>query len=123
MKRPGFWVLFVLVSLGAAGVGVRYFPQAFPIVALDITMNRDQALAAATEGEAAQRQGRPRLADRKFAFALGLLTDRNAAGKLAEVCTMYADVLRARGDDDRAFSFMRMAAGRDFTRLRALLHK
>ncbi|TMF12675.1 MAG: tetratricopeptide repeat protein [Chloroflexi bacterium] len=82
-----------------------------------------QALAAATEGGAAQRQGRPRLADRKFSFALRLLTDRNAAGKLAEVCAMYADVLRARGDDDRAFAFMRMAAGRDFNRLRTLLRK
>ena len=36
---------------------------------------------------------------------------------------MYADVLRARGDDDRAFAFMRMAAGRDFNRLRTLLRK
>jgi len=36
---------------------------------------------------------------------------------------MYADVLRARGEDDRAFSFMRMAAERDFTRLRTLLRK
>jgi tetratricopeptide (TPR) repeat protein len=82
-----------------------------------------QALAAATEGEAAQRRGQPRLADRKFSFALRLLTDRNAAGKLAEVCAMYADVLRSRGDDDRAFAFMRMAAGRDFNRLRTLLRK
>ncbi|MEP7304871.1 MAG: hypothetical protein ABJA98_05085 [Acidobacteriota bacterium] len=47
VKRPLFWVLFALVSLGAAGVGIRYFPQAFPIVALDISMNRDQALAEA----------------------------------------------------------------------------
>jgi len=80
-----------------------------------------QALAAATEGAAAQRQGQGRVADRKFAFALRLLTDRNAAGKLAEVCAMYAEILRARGDDDRAFAFMRMAAERDFTRLRILL--
>ena len=80
-----------------------------------------QALAAATEGAAAQRQGQGQVADRKFAFALRLLTDRNAAGKLAEVCAMYAELLRARGDDDRAFSFMRMAAERDFTRLRILL--
>jgi len=34
---------------------------------------------------------------------------------------MYAEILRARGDDDRAFAFMRMAAERDFTRLRILL--
>ena len=47
VNRPAFWILLTLVSLGAVGVGVRYFPQAFPIVALDITMNRDQALADA----------------------------------------------------------------------------
>jgi len=82
-----------------------------------------QALAAATEGKAAQGRGQARLADRKFSFALRLLTDRNAAGKLAEVCAMYADVLRRRGDDDRAFAFMRMAAERDFSRLRTLLRK
>jgi hypothetical protein len=45
--RPAFWILLAVTSLGAAGVGVRYFPQAFPIVALDITMNRDRALADA----------------------------------------------------------------------------
>ena len=82
-----------------------------------------QALAAATEGAAAERRGQGRVADRKFAFALRLLTDRNAAGKLSEVCTMYAEILRARGDDDRGFSLMRMAAERDFTKLRTFLRK
>jgi hypothetical protein len=33
---------------------------------------------------------------------------------------MYADVLRGRGQVDRAFSFMRMAAERDFGKLRTL---
>jgi tetratricopeptide (TPR) repeat protein len=81
------------------------------------------ALAAALEGEADERQGNARLADRHFAFALRLLKERNAAGKLAEVCAMYADVLRSRGDDDRAFLFMRMAAERDFSKLGARLRK
>ena len=80
-----------------------------------------QAQAAATEGLAAERQGRRMIANRKFALALRLLSERNAAGKLAEVCTMYANVLRRRGQDDRAFSFMRMAAERDFGKLRTLL--
>jgi hypothetical protein len=57
VKRPAFWVLLALVSIGAAGVGVRYFPQAFPIVALDITMNREQALAAARTLMARDRRG------------------------------------------------------------------
>jgi tetratricopeptide (TPR) repeat protein len=81
------------------------------------------ALAAALEGEAVERQGKASVADRHFAFALRLLKERNAAGKLAEVCAMYADVLRSRGEDDRAFSFMRMAAERDFSKLGARLRK
>jgi tetratricopeptide (TPR) repeat protein len=81
------------------------------------------ALAAALEGAAVERQGNASIADRHFAFALRLLKERNAAGKLAEVCAMYADVLRSRGEDDRAFSFMRMAAERDFSKLGARLRK
>ena len=81
------------------------------------------ALAAALEGEAVERQGNASIADRHFAFALRLLKERNAAGKLAEVCAMYADILRSRGEDDRAFSFMRMAAERDFSKLGARLRK
>src|SRR5207245_2000777 len=79
------------------------------------------ALAAAIEGVAAERRGHPIIANRQFTFALRLLTDRNAAGKLAEVCAMYAEILRARGDDDRAFAFMRMPAERHFTKLPILL--
>ena len=82
-----------------------------------------QALAAALEGQALDRQGHRTVANRQFAFALRLLHERKALGKLAEICMMYADVLRRRDQDDRAFSFMRMAAERDFTRLSALLRK
>jgi hypothetical protein len=51
------------------------------------------------------------------------LAGRNAAGKLAEVCSMYADVLRQRGQVDRAFAFMRMAAERDFASLPRLIRQ
>ncbi|MDO8793990.1 MAG: type II CAAX endopeptidase family protein [Vicinamibacterales bacterium] len=44
MKRPAFWILLAVASLAAAGAAWHYFPQAFSIVALDITMNRDAAL-------------------------------------------------------------------------------
>jgi tetratricopeptide (TPR) repeat protein len=80
-----------------------------------------QALAAATEGAAAERQGQRTIANRQFAFALRLLHERNAGAKLAEVCAMYADVLRERGEDDRAFAFMRMAAERNYGKLQPLL--
>jgi HTH-type transcriptional regulator, quorum sensing regulator NprR len=82
-----------------------------------------QALAAAIEGEVAERQGHRTIANRKFTFALRLLMERDAAGKMAEVCAMYADVLRSRGDNNRAFSFMRMAAERDFSKLPRLLRR
>ena len=80
-----------------------------------------QALSAAVEGAAAERLGHPVLADRRFRTAAKMLLDRQAAGKLTEVCAMYAEVLRRRGEQDRAFAVMRMAAERDFAKLPALL--
>jgi len=80
-----------------------------------------QAVAAAVEGAAADRLGRRRVANQRFTQALQILFDRSAAVELAEVCAMYADILRWRGQDDRAFAFMRMAAERDFGKLASLL--
>jgi tetratricopeptide (TPR) repeat protein len=80
-----------------------------------------QALSAAIEGAAAERLGHPVIADRRFRAATRMLLDREAGGKLSEVCAMYAEVLRHRGEQDRAFAIMRMAADRDFTKLPALL--
>src|SRR6188472_1728353 len=47
MRRPAVWIALAVLSAVAAAVGVRYFPVAFSILALDITMNRSQALDAA----------------------------------------------------------------------------
>jgi hypothetical protein len=47
VKRPAFWILLGVVSVAAAGAAWHFFPQAFSIVALDITMDREAALAAA----------------------------------------------------------------------------
>ena len=47
MKRPAFWIVLGLASIAAAGAAWHFFPQAFSIVALDITMDREAALAAA----------------------------------------------------------------------------
>lgn len=82
-----------------------------------------QAYAMGIEAQAADRLGRQALADRKFRTAMRMLVERNAAGKLAEVCAIYAEVLRARGQGDRAFAFMRMAAERDFVKLAARLSR
>ena len=59
MKRPAFWILLGAVSLAAAFIGARYFPQAFSIVALDITMDRDRALADARTIMTRDRRGPP----------------------------------------------------------------
>jgi hypothetical protein len=47
MRRPAFWIALALAAAAAAAVGIRYFPDAFSIVALDITMDRGRALAEA----------------------------------------------------------------------------
>ena len=44
MKRPAIWLLFVGVALIAGVLAYRYFPKAFSIVALEITMDRERAL-------------------------------------------------------------------------------
>jgi hypothetical protein len=49
VRRPAVWIAFTLVSLASAVLAVRYFPRAFSIVALDITMDREQALTRARE--------------------------------------------------------------------------
>jgi len=82
-----------------------------------------QAVASAVEGAAAAQLGRRRVANQRFSTALEMLAVRNAAHEFAGVCTMYADILRRRGEDDRAFSFMRMAAERDFSKLPGLLRR
>jgi hypothetical protein len=47
VKRLPAWLLLGAISIAAAAAAVYYFPQAFSIVALDITMNREQALREA----------------------------------------------------------------------------
>lgn len=49
MRRPAFWIVLALVSAGAVFAAVHYFPQAFSILALDITMDRAHALDAARQ--------------------------------------------------------------------------
>jgi hypothetical protein len=47
VKRPVFWFVLAVVSILSAFVAVRYFPRAFSLVTLDITMDRERALAEA----------------------------------------------------------------------------
>ncbi|MFO1302733.1 MAG: type II CAAX endopeptidase family protein [Burkholderiales bacterium] len=43
-RRPAFWIAYAVLSAIALVVALRVFPQAMPIVHLDITMTRQQAL-------------------------------------------------------------------------------
>jgi hypothetical protein len=47
VKRPMLWFILTVTAVVAAVVSIRYFPQAFSIVALDIRMDRQRALADA----------------------------------------------------------------------------
>ena len=50
-----FWILFALVAAACAVVGFAYFPAAFPLVTLDLQM--DRALALETSGDLAEAHG------------------------------------------------------------------
>lgn len=47
--RPFFWALFTFTAMVCAVFSYRYFPIAFPLVQLDLKMDRTQALAHAAQ--------------------------------------------------------------------------
>ncbi|HXW05872.1 MAG TPA: type II CAAX endopeptidase family protein [Vicinamibacterales bacterium] len=57
MKRPAFWIVLGLIAAASALIAWRLFPQAFSIVALDITMDAEAARAAARTIAAEQHLG------------------------------------------------------------------
>jgi len=56
-KRPVFWIVFLLLSALAVYFAVANFPRAFPIVSLDLRMDRAAALRAAASLAAQNRWG------------------------------------------------------------------
>src|SRR5262249_6703431 len=46
-RRPTFWVAFALLSAAAGLYAWLYFPQALPLVNLEVKMSRDEALVRA----------------------------------------------------------------------------
>ena len=46
-RKPAIWILFILFSIGAAVFSFQYFPKVFPIVELDLKMDRKSALDSA----------------------------------------------------------------------------
>ena len=51
-RKPLFWIAFAALSAGSTFFAVRFFSRAFPIVALDLQMDRETALGKAKELEA-----------------------------------------------------------------------
>lgn len=48
-RKPWFWAVFILVSVLCTAWAVMNFGQAFPLVTLDVTMDRSAALVSAEE--------------------------------------------------------------------------
>ncbi|HEY2970241.1 MAG TPA: CPBP family intramembrane glutamic endopeptidase [Casimicrobiaceae bacterium] len=46
-KRPAFWIGFALLSALSAMLAWRYFPEALPLINLDVKMSREQAVEQA----------------------------------------------------------------------------
>src|SRR5215510_6711066 len=47
LRRPAFWIVFILLSVAAAIFTFRNFSAAFPLVSIDLRMDRAQALQSA----------------------------------------------------------------------------
>jgi hypothetical protein len=56
-RKPTFWIVLVVFAAASTWFGIANFSRAFPIVSLDITMDRAAALASARELEATHRFG------------------------------------------------------------------
>jgi hypothetical protein len=48
-RKPAFWIVYVAVALVALAVAATLFPRAIPIVNLDVTTSRAQAIAKARD--------------------------------------------------------------------------
>src|SRR5262245_28725205 len=58
-RKPALWIGLIIVSIASAVFAWRYFPGAFPIVSLDLRMDRSSALASARALAAERRVGPP----------------------------------------------------------------
>lgn len=56
-RKPPLWIALALAALVATAFSWRYFPSAFPLVSLDIRMDRQAALLAARQLAAERRLG------------------------------------------------------------------
>src|SRR5450432_1195066 len=47
-RKPAFWIAFALISTLSGAFAWRFFPQALPLIKLDVKMTRDDALDRAS---------------------------------------------------------------------------
>ncbi len=47
LQSRSFWILFTLVAVASTALAFVYFPRAFPLVSLDLSMDREMALTTA----------------------------------------------------------------------------
>jgi Type II CAAX prenyl endopeptidase Rce1-like len=47
-RKPAFWIAFAIISVLSAAFAWRFFPQALPLIKLDVKMTRDDALDRAS---------------------------------------------------------------------------
>jgi hypothetical protein len=58
-RKPAFWILLTVLCLASAAFSRRYFTRAFPLLSVDIRMDRQGALAEARRLAADQQLGPP----------------------------------------------------------------
>src|SRR5437762_11911623 len=56
-KKPALWIVLALFAAASAAFSWRYFTRAFPLLSLDIRMDRQDALTRARELATAQQLG------------------------------------------------------------------
>ena len=57
LQSRSFWVLFTLVAVASTAMAFVYFPLAFPLVSLDLSMDREMALSTARSMAVEQEWG------------------------------------------------------------------
>lgn len=97
MKKPAFWIVLALVAVASGIFSWAYFTQAFPLLSIDIRMDRAAALERARQIASAQQLG-----PRDFRDAASFSTDQELqtfveleGGGKAAFAALVADPLYA----------------------------
>jgi len=69
-RKPWFWGVFILISVACTAWAVMNFARAFPLVTLDVTMDREAATAAADDLAITRGWGPPEPVRRAVQFSL-----------------------------------------------------